>query len=385
MVSGVVSPTIRDSRHPDETGKLRGFVFMATRQASAQAITANAEVSEREYQTTLNAAVAATEDEIFTDALSGEELDNDGDTSLEEMGDDLEGEAEESDEAEEGAEGESEEAAEGEDGEETETAEAAGEDEGQEAAEQPRDQRGQVRDRDPAIPPARLREANARSRELEERLAAQERIIAEYNGRIAELSARVNTPPPRQAEAPAPKPDMFAEPDKYEAWVLEQAERRANAIVERGLNSYQQQQQQREAQRVDQSLADAARGERAFEFQAAYNRLTALDPRNPRDQATVRGIYNAPDPAKALFDWWDRNGGEEYREQVFSQLAPRIQERQHAAARNGNGRAQPRHEIRPAQRLPSLNGATGSNVQRTADPEMLDGSEASVFRYGAAR
>jgi hypothetical protein len=354
---------------------------MATRQPSAD----KAETSEREYQTTLNAAVAATEDEIFTDALGGEELDNDGDTSLEDMGDGLEGEPEESDEAEEEAESEGQEAAKGEDGEEAETAEAAGDDEGEEVEEQPRDQRGQFRDREPAVPPSRLREATTRAREAEERLLAAERTIAEYNGRLAELSARVNAPPPRQPEAPAPKPDMFAEPERYEAWVLEQATARANARIEERLNSFQQQQQQREAQRVDQSLADAARGERAFEFQAAYNSLTALDPRSPRDQATVRSIYNAPDPAKALFDWWDRNGGEEYRAQVYEQLAPRIQQRQQRAPQNGMGRAQPRQEFRPAQRLPSLNSATGSNVQRTADPEMLDGSEGSIFRYGAAR
>src|ERR1700730_3715763 len=171
MVSGVVSPTIRDSRHPDETGKLRGFVFMAPRQASAPAVAANAEVSEREYQTTLNAAVAPTEDEIFTDALGGDELDNDGDTSLEDMGDGLEGEAEESDEAEEDAEGESQEAAEGEDGEEAEAAQAAGEG----AAEQPR--------REPVVTSKRLREESQRARQAEERLVAAERTIAEYNGR----------------------------------------------------------------------------------------------------------------------------------------------------------------------------------------------------------
>jgi hypothetical protein len=358
---------------------------MATKQASAD----KAEASEREYQSTLNAAVAATEDEIFNDAMGDDELDNDGDTSLEDMGDGLEGEveAEGDDEAEEEAEGEDKEAAEDEEGEEAGTEEAAGEDEGEEGEEQPRDQRGHPRDREPAVPPSRLRQERQRATEAEQRVQALERQIAEYNGRVAELSARVNAPPPRQAEAPPPpKPDMFAEPDKYEQWVLEQAERRASSRIEERFAAFQQVQQQREMQRVDQNLSAAAQGERAFEFQAAYNALTRLDPRDPRNQSLVQGIYTAPDPSKAMFDWWDRNGGEEYRAQVFEQLAPRVQQRQQSRApQNGNGRMQPRHEIRPAQRLPSLNSATGSNVQRNADPEMQDGSERSIFDYGTRR
>ena len=53
------------------------------------------------------------------------------------------------------------------------------------------------------------------------------------------------------------------------------------------------------------NLEEAERGERAFEFRAAYNALTSLDHRNPQAQTVVRGIYNAPDPAKALLDWWE--------------------------------------------------------------------------------
>ena len=46
---------------------------------------ANNERTEREFQLDVNAAVANTETEIFDDALGDEPLDNDGDTSLEEM------------------------------------------------------------------------------------------------------------------------------------------------------------------------------------------------------------------------------------------------------------------------------------------------------------
>jgi hypothetical protein len=49
------------------------------------------EQSERELSTDINAAIAGTEDEIFRDAMEADLDDNDGDHSLEEMGDGLEG------------------------------------------------------------------------------------------------------------------------------------------------------------------------------------------------------------------------------------------------------------------------------------------------------
>ena len=42
--------------------------------------------TEEEYRTDVNRAIADTEDEIFREAMSDEEPDNDGDNSLEEMG-----------------------------------------------------------------------------------------------------------------------------------------------------------------------------------------------------------------------------------------------------------------------------------------------------------
>src|SRR5882762_6218041 len=61
---------------------------MAVARAAAQA----AEQTERELQTDLNHAVAETEAEIFDEATGSEPLDNDADSSLEAMGDGLEGE-----------------------------------------------------------------------------------------------------------------------------------------------------------------------------------------------------------------------------------------------------------------------------------------------------
>jgi hypothetical protein len=346
------------------------------------------EQSEREYQATINDAIRDTEGEIAASAFDEDEPENDGDTSLEEIGEGLEGEVE--DDAEEEVDGEGEEEAEGdaEDGDGEEAGADEGE-EGEQPEEQPRDQRGQFRDREPAVPPGRLREQTQRATAAEERAQALERQVAEMNGRLAEISARTNAPPQRQAEAPPPKPDPFSDPEGYERWVFDQAERRAESKLEQRFSQFEQRQQQREAQRVDESLAVAARGERAFEFGAAYNALTSLDPRSPQSRSTVARIYNAADPAAALFDWWEQNGGPEYRERVYEQVAPRVQ-------RNGNGarqpqrqsfdqNAQPRHVIRGPQRLPSLNSATGSNSQRVSDPEALDGSERAIFEYGTRR
>ena len=360
---------------------------MAPRQAAAANVSAAEETSEREYQTTINAAVAGTEDEIFRDALGDDELDNDADTSLEDMGDGLEGEAtEEGDEAEEGE--ESDEAqAEGEQGDEAETAEG---EEADVTEERPRDQRGQFRERQPAVPPGRLREETQRARAAEERSQLLERQLAEMNGRMAEISARMNAPQQRQVQqTPPPKPDMFAEPERYEAWLMAEAERRAETKVEQRFGEYQRQQSERETQRLNIVFNDAATGPRGWEFMAAYNTLMKLDPNDSAARATVTRIAGAPDPVAAMIEWFDSNGGDEYREQVFSQLAPRMQQRQNGRLQqNAQQRlqvAQARHEIRPGRTLPSLNSATGSNVQRVSDPEMFDGSERSIFDYGSRR
>ena len=234
------------------------------------------QVTEREYAATLNRAVEDTEQEIFTDALGEDELENDGDTTLEDMGEGLEGEVEETDADEDGEDADEEEG----EAEGNEEAEAEGEEtaEGEEAeGDEPRDERGPPqRQDDRRIPPGRLREEATARRAAEERANTLERQLAEMNGRVAELSARVNAPQPKpaaQTEQPKPKPDMFADPEGYQQWVLEEAERRAEAKLELRFQSYEQRQQAQSAQRVDMALAEAARGPRSFEFTAAYGAL----------------------------------------------------------------------------------------------------------------
>jgi hypothetical protein len=352
---------------------------------------AEGEVTEREYQATLNRAVEDTESEIFADALGEDELDNDADTSLEDMGEGLEGEVE--DDAKEDAQGEGEgEEAEGGEGEEADPSTRAQDAEG-EAQEQPRDQRGQFQEREPTVPSYRVREQTQRATAAEERAQLLERQVAEMNGRLAELSARANAPPPRQqqAEAPKPEPDVFSEPDAWKQWNREQQAQIARQEAQQLFFQFERQQQERESRRIDQAFITAANGPRGFEVAPAYQAfLAAHDPRNPYHVAAVQRVTSAPDPAQAMLDWWDQNGGPEYREQVYQQVAPRMQQRNNGARQpqgqqSFDQRSGPRQVFRPAQRLPSLNSATGSNSQRVSDPEMLDGSDDAIFRFGTRR
>ena len=347
---------------------------------------ANNERTEREFQLDVNAAVANTETEIFDDALGDEPLDNDGDTSLEEMGEGLEGDDLEEDEeeteaeadAEGGEEGEEEAEGEAEQGEEAEGDEPAEDEE----EEQPRDQRDRSEDRQPAdrrdVP---LRAERDRRREAEERSANLERQLAEMNGRMAELSARVNAPPPR-VEQPKTKPDQFADPEGWERWIRDDAKQAAEELVQQRFGAFQQQQQQERETRLNENLQSTAMGDRGFEFRAAYDKIMALDPRAPANQTVVQRMINSPDPGKAILDWFEDNGADEFRENIARQLGF---DRQESRQR----RQQPRHETRLPESLrrspPSLNSARGGQRQETNDPEMMDDSDEAVARYAFRR
>ena len=73
--------------------------------------------TEDEYRLDINRAIADTEDEIFREAMGDQELDNDGDTSLEQMGEGPGGDVIEDDEEAEGEEAGDEEALQAEGGE----------------------------------------------------------------------------------------------------------------------------------------------------------------------------------------------------------------------------------------------------------------------------
>jgi hypothetical protein len=348
---------------------------------NAAAAQAAEERLERDQQVDINNAVAATEDEIFREALSEEELDNDGDRSLEEMGDGLEGDEGdiEDDEVDDRTDTDV-------DDEETE---AEGEGLAAEGEGEPQDRGPPPPMDDRRIPPGRLREEADRRRAAESTNEQLARELAETRGRLDELSRRVNAPPQQQQPQPPPmpKPDMFADPEGYEHWLIEQNDQRVRSAVSEALASDRRDREARDANRVNVSLEQASRGDRSFEFTAAYQALTSLDPKDPAAQQSAYRIMQAADPAAALFDWWEENGGPEYREQMLESLLPEDL-RQPVMSRMRGGQPQARHQARPSPRgnyPPSLNSARGGQRQQTADPDMLDGSDASVFEYATRR
>ena len=246
---------------------------------------------------------------------------------------------------------------------------------------------------EPNVPSGRLREETRRAQAAEARAQQLERMVLEMNGRLGELSNRVNAPPPKAAaqERP-PKPDMFAEPEAYEAWMLAQADERAAARVQEQFFAYQQHQQQQFAQRLDHQFAQAAQGPRGFEFNAAYHRLiSVLDPRNPQHAKFVQGVIASPDPVASVMEWWEYNGGPEYRQSILEQLMPDQQRgngnghggRQPQQPR-GNGEAPPRQQTRlPTRSLNAVEGRGG--MQRMSNPEEYDGSNQAIWDFGTRR
>jgi hypothetical protein len=361
---------------------------------------ARTERSEKELSRDINAAIAGTEDEIFTDAMGDDELDNDGDTSLEEMGEGLEG-----DHLDKDGEGDDEDAGDEEDAEDKdaeEEDEASEDDEENEVRageeEQVRDDRGRFDRREPRIPPERLRHEAEQRRQAEQRAIEADQRYLTLEARFNDMQQRINAPQPQQRTEPAappPKPDMFVEPEKYEQWIIERANEAALQNVQRIFAHRDEQQRVAFNQNVDRSLQAAKVSERGFEFDAAYSALLKLNPQNPADRATVQSIVYSQDPGRTLFDWWDKNGGEDYREALIARLTgqePRRQaddrdrgERRPARRSRDDRNDQPRHEIRPARPLRSLNSASGGGSHRVSDPEMLDGSDTSVFDFATRR
>jgi len=350
------------------------------------------ERTEREFQLDVNQAVANTESEIFGDALGDEPLDNDADTSLEEMGEGLEGD--DLDE-EEGAEedGDEEEGAENDAGEDAETPE-----EGEDAEDADGDDRSENLghfERGKGFQPTQdrrhipLRQERERRRAVESENADLRRQMAEMNGRLTEISARVNAPVPKpETVEKKQKPDMFADPEGYERWVMEEAEKKADAKIEQRFTDFREQQRQEREDRLNDNLQRAASGERGFEFRAAYDAIMALDPRDPANQTTVQRLINAADTGQAILDWFEDNGAEDFRTNIARSLG--LLPSRNAARPQSRERLPARHETRLPEQLrrpqpPSLNATRGGQRQQASDPEMMDDTDEGVFRFATRR
>jgi hypothetical protein len=401
---------------------------MAPRNTQAAALAAD-ERTERDYQLDVNTAVANTELEIFADAMGDEELDNDGDTSLEEMDDGLEGNTEAGDETE-SDEGDDQalEAAEGEEGDEPGAEGDLEEhddgtdqgDQGQRRVEQR--EPGRQEFRRSGVPPAVHRQVGQRARAAEheaetEREARQrlERELAETRGRLDMLTQTVTRPQPqqRQEQRPDPEPDVIVDPQAWREWNDRRTQERIAAGVREGIGAFRQEMQQRDEGRINQSFGQLAQGPRRYEFSAAHQALLTLDPRNPQNRATVAAIVNSPDPGGALMDWFEENGAEDFRAEVAEQLGlgefyeqARQQEQPRQRGRNGANRqndrqqnggrqgrqqssrqdqqGQPRYTFRVPPSLSEARGGRGGNSRDGAgtnyDSDAMDDSDESVFR-----
>jgi hypothetical protein len=143
---------------------------------------------------------------------------------------------------------------------------------------------------------------------------------------------------------------------------------------------------------VEGSLSDAAEthGEK---FTAAYSELRQIGEAEKQQYGTsptVRAIWSAPNPGKALMRWHGerttvREIGTDpkaYRQKVEDELLQNEQFLAKAAdalnrsARRGDG-GRPRTVTRIP---PSLNSQSGSTHQ-VEDPDLYNGSEASVFDF----
>ncbi len=303
---------------------------------------------------------ALTESEIFQAGTDAEEEEGTGDRTLERM-EGIEGDPvdETGEEIEEPDELEA-------------TDEETDEETGEEAEVEPEPQRGQ--ERRPSVPPSRLREESDRRRTVEQQLQEERDARLRLEGEMRAIRGQQQQPR-REPEQPQ-KPDMFADPDGYEAWLIGQVRQQFDAqSQDRMLN-------------MSMSFAHEMYGE---EFEEAYQALNVLDPQSTRDRQVVQQIARAPNPGIALMKWHRnreviQNLGDNPAAYIEAEVERRLAERLDGGARQ-QPRQQPVGGVRrgaPVQRRvpPSLNGASGSGTQRPrVDPRGVDGSEGAVFDY----
>lgn len=362
-------------------------------------------------------AIKGTETEIFSSAF-GKDADDDagndeGDRSLEEMGEGLEGQVEETpakepDEADD-------EADDGDDaGDEalerdpkTGQFKPKAETDKDKAGDKPGEKKPAAADRKPQVPPGRLREEADKRRTAEaasaaalaERDAALAKVGAlesnfnTLNKQLSDLMTAIATGKVggQQQQAPQkqagevksdPRPDMFADPDGYEAW----NERRI-ARVEQSVT------QRIEAQRVEMSM-QYAHEKHGEAFDEAYKAITSLDRNNPRDRQIVQQIWSSPNPGKALMSWHNqvktlREVGDDptkYREKVATEtrdqllndpeFLKQVMEKLRGDAEGTGDGKKPRTVVRLP---PSANSARGGGMGQLPDRRPQDNSEAAVF------
>lgn len=362
--------------------------------------------AERDLNTEITAAVAATETEITDSIFGDEELDLVGDTDLEEMGEDLDGDTEVSDDDDEGDEqpakaGAQEDEDEDDDDQGLEDPDVADvddeiDDEQPLAADDDQDRSRGFRGR--FVPRSRVTEEANRRRSAERQLDERDLEIARLRGQLEARNGGQQQPQQTQRteeEQEPPVVDMFADPvgwEKRRDWL---ENKRVREAVKQAMDPILQENRQTFESRVNNSMNAVANGDRGDEFREAHATLTRL-PDGPEKARLIQSIFNDTDPGAAVMRWWDEaqaQVADEYDVRVAQRLAqrygfdlpPELQPargaRRDAPVRSReqpNGNQPPaRQEFRRAQRLPSLNGA-GGHVKHNVDPRGIDGSEQAI-------
>jgi hypothetical protein len=339
--------------------------------------------SEREI---LQAAIAATEKEIFDEGLDlGEStLDGTGDKTIEAMGDGLEGQHE-PEEDEDEQEGELE-AAEGNTEAQPEV-EAAAEDEAEPKGES--EVQPAPKPADGRVPPGVLRDANARARAAEaerDALKAQlgtvdQRLEALVNQRLEAALARLQ--PQQQPAQVAPKPqevvpDLLEDPVGYARYLEGKTQERLEASSRQfGERLFNQ----------SMSFAQSRHGQT---FVNAFEALKTQAQQNPQ---IARAIRDAPDPGEALIQWHKRTEAmreigddpAQFRTRVAEEARTTLMKdpefrRQVLEELRGEAQTGDNGRPRTTTNLPrSLARAAGGNARAVSDHAFLDGSDNAVF------
>lgn len=368
--------------------KARQAPSPAARQAAAQR-------ADRDEATAITAAVAETELEITDSIFEDDNLDLDGDNSLEEMGEDIDGDTDiEDDEDGDGvqAQGSDEETEEtDDDGEQdeydpAETAEGDLEDGQLEAGDdrEPRGQRGDDR------PTARESELQTQISELK---GAINLLAQQLQG--AQPGTKQATQGPVDEDPEPPYADVIADPQANQKWQEWKDRKNARETRQAALTDLREELARQQVQNADETMAEMANGPDGELFKEAHAAFMAL-PKSEAHAKLAKRILGAFNPAQAMMDWYETVGSERDRAEA-ERLArkygfdlPENLAQPKGGRREGRGAGdrdqprngrQPRQEFRRPQRMPaSLNGA-GGGVRQQVDPRGLDGSDASVAAY----
>lgn len=342
----------------------------------------------------LSAAIAATEVEIFDSAFNKTEgiSEDDGDRSLEMIGDGLEGQHEADDENGESDDEPVVEETEGTADEPSETAE--------ENSDKPDPKTApELAKPDGRVPPGRLREQTERTRAAEaerdglktlletERANAKkdlDALNAKLDGVLTALQRQQTAAPtaPKTDTAPAAAPDMFEDPEGFRDHLIRQFETQLHVRDQRF-----------EQMRIENSL-QLAHSKHGDVFAKAYQEFTeAGKTGDPETIAAGQRILQSANPGEALVTWHKHNttlrevGSDPaaFRERIAAETRQALmqdaefrkqflEELTAEAGIGDNGRPRTITHLPP-----SLNRAIGGSSRTSEDRHGLDGSDQAIF------